>query len=226
MCVGLVTIGQNISGPPCTQRLAGLGMRAATIGTTLGMLTLILDGVATKQLANQWAVAGGAEKAIALANVTTNETINFAVAGLFNMTLAGFPFILLGMAIVKSNNFRHWLGWVAVIAGSGFGCRRALPERLGRPDNRFADPHHYRANGYRVVDGGGRSSALAANCRPARSSAIALRPCHGQTRNGSSECARGGRERTKEQLRLGEFHLHEQGVSFCSAQGQQGSPQA
>jgi hypothetical protein len=38
-------------------------------------------------------MADGADKAIALANVSTNETINFAVAGLFNMTFAGFPFI-------------------------------------------------------------------------------------------------------------------------------------
>ena len=54
---------------------------AAVVGTTVGLLTVILDGVAAKQLANRWSAATGADQAIALANVSTNETINFAVAG-------------------------------------------------------------------------------------------------------------------------------------------------
>ena len=117
--VGLVTIGLSMTGPAGVEPLVRFGIYAAIIGTTLGLLTVILDGVAAKQLANQWSRAAGADQAIALASVSTNETINFAIAGLFNMTFAGFPFILMGLAMTKSANYRHWFGWIAVVAGCG-----------------------------------------------------------------------------------------------------------
>jgi hypothetical protein len=117
--VGLVTIGLSISGAPSVQPFVRFGIHAAVIGTTVGLLTIFLDGVAAKQLADQWNTATGADKAIALANVSTNETINFAVAGLVNMTFAGFPFILIGLAMTKSDNYRQWFGWIAILAGCG-----------------------------------------------------------------------------------------------------------
>jgi hypothetical protein len=131
--VGLVTIGRSISGPPSTQPLVQFGIHAAIIGTTVGLLTVILDGVAAKQLANQWSIVTSADKAIALANVSTNETINFAVAGLFNMTFAGFPFILIGSAMTKSDNYGHWFGWIAILAGCGSGAAGLFQSISGVP---------------------------------------------------------------------------------------------
>jgi hypothetical protein len=61
-------------------------MYAVTIGATVGVITLILDGVAAKQLADQWAAAPEPAKPTALALVSANETINFALAGLFNLS--------------------------------------------------------------------------------------------------------------------------------------------
>lgn len=46
-----------------------------------------------------------------------NETINFALASLFNLTFAGFTFILFGLAVAIGDAYPRWLGWVVVLAG-------------------------------------------------------------------------------------------------------------
>jgi hypothetical protein len=76
---------------------------------TVGVITVILDGVAAKQLANQWAMAPPSEKPVALSVVSANERINFTLVGLFNMSFAGVPFILFGLA-VRSARPTH-AGW-------------------------------------------------------------------------------------------------------------------
>jgi hypothetical protein len=118
MLAGLVAIRHSIQGG-LSEALARLGVYAGTVGVTIGLITVILDGVAAKQLADQWAIAPESEKQVALAMVTVNETMNFAIAGLFNMSFAGVPFILLGLAVALSDVFPRWLGWTAAIAGVG-----------------------------------------------------------------------------------------------------------
>jgi hypothetical protein len=118
MLAGLIAIRHSIKGG-LPEALAHLGVFAATVGVTIGLITVILDGVAAKQLADQWAMAPEAEKPVALAMVSTNETINFAIAGLFNMSFAGVPFILFGLAVALSHRYPRWLGWTAAVAGVG-----------------------------------------------------------------------------------------------------------
>lgn len=75
MLAGLIAIRHSIeAGLP--EALARLGVYAATTGVTVGLITVILDGVAAKQLADQWAMAPESEKTIALSVVSANETIN------------------------------------------------------------------------------------------------------------------------------------------------------
>jgi Domain of unknown function (DUF4386) len=118
MLAGLVAIRHSIEGG-IAEALARFGVYAATIGVTIGLVTVILDGVGAKQLADQWAAAPESGKAIALSVVSANETINFALAGLFNLSFAGVPFILLGLAVALSGAYPRWLGWIAVFAGLG-----------------------------------------------------------------------------------------------------------
>lgn len=118
MLAGMIAIRHSIEGG-LPEALARLGVYAGTIGVTVGVITVILDGVAAKQLADQWAIAPESEKQIALAMVSVNETMNFALAGLFNMSFAGVPFILLGLAVALSHIFPRWLGWTATFAGVG-----------------------------------------------------------------------------------------------------------
>jgi Domain of unknown function (DUF4386) len=118
MFAGLVAIGHSIIGGGA-EALARLGVYAATIGVTIGLATVILDGVGAKQLADQWAGAPDSGEAVALSLVSTNETLNFALAGLFNLSFAGVPFILLGLAVARSGAYPPWLGLIAALAGLG-----------------------------------------------------------------------------------------------------------
>src|SRR5262249_35873190 len=109
--------------------LARFGWAAAIVGVAIGLVLVIMDGIGAKQLADAWAEAPEAEKAAALRDVTANETINLALASLFNLVFAAATFILYGLAVALSNAYPRWLGWVAVAAGVvsiGAGLVQAL----------------------------------------------------------------------------------------------------
>src|SRR5215216_5719284 len=119
MLGGLVTISRSIKGG-VAGTLAQLGFVAAVAGVTVGVVLVIVDGVAAKHLADAWEAAPTEEVAAALRVVLAEETINFALAALFNILFAGVTFILLGLAAVAwSGEYPGWLGWVVVVAGVG-----------------------------------------------------------------------------------------------------------
>src|SRR5829696_3587288 len=132
MFLGLVAIAHTINGG-VGEALARLGAYAATIGTALGLATVILDGVGAKQLADQWAMAPESTKAAALSLVSMNETLNFALAGLFNLSFAGVPFLLLGLSVAFSDVYPRWLGWLAAVAGLGSLAAGLVQAFTGEP---------------------------------------------------------------------------------------------
>ncbi len=132
MLAGLVGIRHSIDGG-IAEALARLGVHAATVGVTIGLVTVVLDGVGAKQLADQWAAAPESDKDIALSAVSANETINFALAGLFNLSFAGVPFLLLGLAVALSDAYPRWLGWIAVLAGVGSIAAGLVQAFTGEP---------------------------------------------------------------------------------------------
>jgi Domain of unknown function (DUF4386) len=118
MLGGLVAIYHAVpNGLPAA--LARFGLFAAVAGVTIGLVLVTLDGVAAPQLAQEWASAAPGQQATALSLVHVNETINFALASLFNFVFAGVTFILFGLATALSRVFPRWLGWVAFGAGLG-----------------------------------------------------------------------------------------------------------
>src|SRR5215213_4378911 len=118
MLGGLVAISRSIEGGvPGT--LAQLGSVAAVAGVTVGVVLVIVDGVAAKHLAAASEAAPPEEAAAALRVVLAEEAINFALAALFNILFAGVAFILLGLAVAWSGEYPGWLGWVVVVAGVG-----------------------------------------------------------------------------------------------------------
>jgi hypothetical protein len=116
MLGGLVALSHSIRGG-IPGALARFGLFAAVAGATIGLVLVILDGVAARHLAQEWANAPADEKATALALVHVNETINFALASLFNLVFAAATFILFGLAVALSGVFPRWLGWVVFAAG-------------------------------------------------------------------------------------------------------------
>lgn len=132
MLIGLIAISHSIRGG-LAGGLARLGLFAAVAGTTIGLILVILDGVAARQLAQEWASAAPGERATALGLVHVNETLNFALASLFNLVFAAATFILFGLAVVLSGVYPRWLGWTVVVAGVasiGAGLIQAL---VGEP---------------------------------------------------------------------------------------------
>lgn len=84
---------------------------------TVGLILVIMDGVGAKQLAEEWALAPSDQQATALRILAANETINFALASLFNLVFAGATFVLFGVAVALSDGYPKWFDWVAVAAG-------------------------------------------------------------------------------------------------------------
>jgi len=125
MLGGLLALYRSIPGG-LARALAQFGWAAAIAGIAVGLVLVILDGVAAKQLADEWAGAPAEEQAAALRVVLANETTNFALASLFNILFAGATFILYGLAVALSDVYPRWLGWVAVTAGLGAGLIQAL----------------------------------------------------------------------------------------------------
>jgi hypothetical protein len=116
MLGGLLGIRHSIRGG-IAEVLARFGMVAGVAGVAVGLILVTLDGVAAPQLAEEWAAASPDQKATALALVHLQETLNFALASLFNLLFAGATFILLGLAVALSNVYPRGLGWIVVAAG-------------------------------------------------------------------------------------------------------------
>jgi class 3 adenylate cyclase len=118
MLGALVAISRSIEGG-LPSAVAQLGSVAAVAGVTVGVVLVIVDGVAAKHLADAWEAAPAEEGAAALRVVLAEEAINFALASLFNILFAGVTFILFGLAVALSGEYPVWLGWVVVVAGVG-----------------------------------------------------------------------------------------------------------
>ena len=116
MLLGLFALYRSITGPTA-QALAQFGMLAAVVGVSVGLLLVIMDGVAAPQLAEEWATAPPPEQTMALRVLSANETVNFSVASLFNLIFAGATFIFFGLALAIGRDYPRWFGWVAVAAG-------------------------------------------------------------------------------------------------------------
>jgi len=118
MLGALVALSRSIEGG-LAGALAQLGAVAAVAGVTVGVVLVIVDGVAAKHLADAWEAAPPDQAPAALRMVLAEEAINFALAALFNILFAGVTFILFGLAVAWSGKYPGWLGWVVVVAGIG-----------------------------------------------------------------------------------------------------------
>lgn len=118
MLGGLVAISHTIEGG-LAGALSRLGLLAAVAGVTVGAILVIVDGVAAKHLAEAWEEAPPDQAAAALRVVVAEETINFALAALFNILFAGVTFILYGLAVAWSGGHPRSLGWTVLVAAVG-----------------------------------------------------------------------------------------------------------
>ena len=132
MLGGLVALGHSIRGG-LAGALARFGSVAAIVGAVIGLVLVILDGVAARQLAQEWAAASPERRELALGLVQTNETMNFALASMFNLVFAAATFILYGVAVAVGDAYPRWLGWVAVGAGVLSAGAGTIQASMGEP---------------------------------------------------------------------------------------------
>jgi hypothetical protein len=132
MLGGLVALYHSIPGGTAAT-LARFGLFAAVSGVTIGLVLVILDGVGAYQLAQEWAAAPPADRAVALGLVHLNETINFALASLFNLVFAGATFILFGLAVALSGVYPRELGWAVLVAGVASIAAGLVQALVGEP---------------------------------------------------------------------------------------------
>ena len=155
MLGGLVAIHRSIRGG-LAGALSRFGLVAAISGATIGLILVILDGVAARQLAQEWSDAS-TNRDVALALVHANETINFALASLFNLVFAAATFILFGAAAIAQRHLPPLAGMVGggrggalVRGGDDPGLHRRADGGVSDRDDRGADDDHAVA----ALDGG------------------------------------------------------------------------
>lgn len=98
--------------------LGRLGQTAAVLGMAVLLWHYNIDGPALEHLSDAWVAAEGAEKSVLLERATI---LTHATAGMFPLYVAlllGLPFVLFGLAVVSSDEYPSWLGWIGAAAGA------------------------------------------------------------------------------------------------------------
>lgn len=114
----LVLLADTIRGG-AAGALARLGRTMAHVGAPLMIAGAAIDGIAQKAVANAWAKAPLAERALA---ARAAEGVLYIDAALFYAwvgTLLGVAFVCYGAAIVVGRAYPRALGWLAVAGGVG-----------------------------------------------------------------------------------------------------------
>lgn len=104
---------------PASRLFARLAVIAGSIGVTIVIVEYSMIGYALKEIADKWTGLSGSEAATQLGMAGTILSISKGLFHSFIAWMIGTPFILMGIAVIKSQNYRTWFGWIAVILGSG-----------------------------------------------------------------------------------------------------------
>lgn len=89
------------------------------VGVAIVVVEYAIIGHALKDVADAWVAAPAADAEV---NLRKAEVMLAITGGLFHSFVAwmlGLPYVLLGAAVVLGRGYPGWLGWIAVIAGSG-----------------------------------------------------------------------------------------------------------
>lgn len=113
--VGLEESVGNESGAPAAW--GRLGLVAAVVMTTMGVILTILDAGVTPRLARAWVEAPAAEEAAALGAAKAVYTVHIVMVSRLH-TLMALTFLLFGIAVWQSNAYHRLLGWSGVALGA------------------------------------------------------------------------------------------------------------
>ncbi|MFY9463333.1 MAG: hypothetical protein WAP52_04075 [Candidatus Sungiibacteriota bacterium] len=93
---------------------AKIGSVSAMVSTSVWVVLMALDGIASKVVHNSWAMASGQEQAVALRVAEMMEEIDIALFSVYIILFFGITLFLYGLAVTKSAVFPRWLGGTAM----------------------------------------------------------------------------------------------------------------
>jgi hypothetical protein len=113
---GFVALSRSLAGTD-GQGVANLALASALVGSTLLVVTLVIDGLVVPELEGVWTADSASSADAVLSGTILYYTIfNFLYA--FMITLFGLAPILYGVAMLLGKVYARWMGWVGIAAGS------------------------------------------------------------------------------------------------------------
>lgn len=98
--------------------LGRLGQMIAVLGMAVLLWHYNIDGPALENIADAWTQAQGAEKTMLLERGAILTEATSAMFPLYVALLLGLPFVLFGLAVVASDDYPSWVGWIGAAAGT------------------------------------------------------------------------------------------------------------
>lgn len=114
--LGLVAIARSFTGE-AGESWGRLALGSAIGSIAIAVLAITVDGIALKEVADNWAEAGRGTNSTAFAAADAVANVSLALFVTVIGSLFGFTAILFGIAGLVSNNYPKWLGYAALIAG-------------------------------------------------------------------------------------------------------------
>ncbi len=114
--LGLVAIARSYAGE-AGESWGRFALASAIAATGIGLVGVTVDGMALKEVADNWAEAGRGTESSAFAAGDAVANVALALFTTVIGSLFGVTATLFGIAGLVSNNYPKWLGYVAVVAG-------------------------------------------------------------------------------------------------------------
>ena len=115
--VGLYGLSRSLRND-AIEWVANLGLLIALAALVLAAVLQAIDGVALKVMVDRWAVAADAQKQSAFDAAFAVRHIEIGAAS-FTAILFGTAGILFGISLTASPLYPMWLGWLAIVGGTG-----------------------------------------------------------------------------------------------------------
>lgn len=98
--------------------LARLGLASAFAATAVSVVQASVD-TAIGEVAEDWAAAAPGERADVLRIGGALEDVDFVLLSVELIFFFGVTFVLYGLALLASERYPRWLGWIAIAGGCG-----------------------------------------------------------------------------------------------------------
>jgi hypothetical protein len=115
--LGFAALSRSMTSPK-GGALARLAFVAALVGGGVLLVTIALDGIATKTIADTWAASSGILKSEAFTAGAVVVASNIALLAISIILFFGITFALFGLAVAVDGAYPKGLGWIALLAGA------------------------------------------------------------------------------------------------------------